>query len=124
MAAVRWTRSPNLIGAEIRSRKERVRSGLVELAGSHAARAEGEMKARAPWNDRSGAARAGLFGQVTSSGGDAIEIVLGHTVNYGVFLELGTSKMAARPIILPVANETAPKLAADASELVRRLFGS
>lgn len=82
------------------------------------------MKARAPWNDRSGAARAGLFGQVTSSGGDAIEIVLGHTVNYGVFLELGTSKMAARPIILPVANETAPKLAADASELVRRLFGS
>jgi hypothetical protein len=31
--------------------------------------------------------------------------------------------MAPRPIVVPVANETATELAQDAAELVRRLFG-
>jgi hypothetical protein len=123
VAAVRWTRSPNLIGAEIRSRKERVRAGLVDLAGSHGARVESNSKQNARWQDRTGAARAGIGHQVSTTS-DAIEIVVFHSVSYGVFLETGTSKMPRYGVMVEEAEKTAAELAADAGELVRRLFAS
>jgi HK97 gp10 family phage protein len=122
MATVFWTQSPTNIATQIATRKVKVARGVVVLGQTHAKRAEGQMKARAPWNDRTGNARAGLFGQV-EAGGTTVTVILGGTVDYQPYLELGTSRMAPRPIIVPVANETAAALAKDAGELVRRLFG-
>jgi hypothetical protein len=122
MAAVRWVVSPTNIAAQISLRSAKVQEGVGKLALSHAARGEGKMKTGAPWTDRTGNARQGLFGEAEASATGAT-ITLGGTVEYQPYLELGTSKMAPRPIIVPVANETAVEFTEDAAELVRRLFG-
>ena len=122
MAAVRWVTSPTRIATAISLRSKAVQQGVGALAQSHAARGEAQMKARAPWNDQTGNARQGLFGQAETSA-TGVTVTLGGTVEYQPYLELGTSKMAPRPIIVPVTNETAVALTEDAADLVRRLFG-
>lgn len=123
MVAIRWTRPTSIISHEIGSRKERARQGIVELAHSHGARVESNSKQNARWNDRTGAARAGIGHGVFASG-DAIEIVVYHSVHYGGYLETGTSRMPKLGVMAEEANKTAAEFSADASELVRRLFGS
>lgn len=113
-----WTISPSAeIGAKIGAVKN-AEPAIGALASSHAARAEGQMKANAPWNDQTGFARGSLFGR-----SEGTDITLGTTNgDYGHYLELGTSKMAAKPIILPTAMETAPGYFDDAGKLVMRLM--
>jgi hypothetical protein len=48
--------------------------------------AQNHARTNAPWTDRTGNARQGLFAQAFSSDG-GFEIVLYHTMFYGVFLE-------------------------------------
>lgn len=48
--------------------------------------AQNHARTNAPWTDRTGNARSGLFAQAFSNSG-AFEIVLYHTMSYGVFLE-------------------------------------
>ena len=122
MAAVRWIVSPTGIASQIALRSRGVQEGVGKLGQSHASRAEGAMKSRAPWNDRTGNARQGLFGQAEASP-TGVTITLGHTMHYGVYLELGTYKMAPRPIVVPVTEETSVAFTEDAAALVRRLFG-
>jgi hypothetical protein len=122
MATVFWTQPPTNIARQIATRKVAVQQGVAVLGQTHAKRGEGQMKAQAPWNDRTGNARAGLFG-AAEMGGTVLTVILGGTVEYQPYLELGTSRMAARPVIVPVANQTAAALVKDAGELVRRLFG-
>jgi hypothetical protein len=49
--------------------------------------AESKMRADAPWTDRTGNARAGLRARHVESGGDHT-LVLFHTMDYGVYLEV------------------------------------
>jgi hypothetical protein len=44
------------------------------------------MQANAPWTDRTGDARRGLFA-LASHQGRSWQIVLGHSVHYGIYLE-------------------------------------
>jgi hypothetical protein len=68
---------------------------------------ENQMKVNAPWTDRTTAARNGLFGTVVkkaSPGTTApqdLEAVLGHSVDYGVWLETRKMRKARRPIVIP-----------------------
>lgn len=81
-----------------------VPDAIEEVAIDEASRGESEMKERAPWKDRSGNARNGLFGRAEREGDDTV-IYLGGTMEYQPWLELGTERMRPYPIIFPVAKE-------------------
>lgn len=117
---IEWVITPSAgIGQRIAQRTAAMKPALNALAASHAARGESRMKAERPWTDRTGYARGSLYGRA-----DGVNIDLGTTnAEYGVFLELGTSRMAPRPIIVPTATETAPQYFKDAADLVGRLLG-
>lgn len=73
----------------------------LALAANWAARMEAHMKTKAPWQDRTGNARAGLFAK-PGTDGDDIVIILGHSVDYGVYLELAHGRKYA--ILEPTAR--------------------
>src|ERR1700752_692723 len=66
--------------------KERIRSRVRRASE----RGEKEMKAKAPWIDRTGNAREGLFADShieTIGALTRYSLVFGHTVDYGIYLE-------------------------------------
>lgn len=69
---------------------------LQDLAGQ----AQGAMQTRAPWRDRTGLARQGLTAATqVEDHGERVVVTLdmGHSVAYGVLLELGTDPHEIRP---------------------------
>ena len=110
----RWVEKPSAaIGGELQRRMSTLRPAFEILAAAHAAKGEAEMKAIAAWNDRTAYARGSLFGRA-----EGVAIYLG-TVNeaYGLFLELGTSRMRAFPTIRPVLQSTGADYYRDATAL-------
>jgi HK97 gp10 family phage protein len=117
--AVTWIKPPSTIARTLAQRTAGMQGALNANAQAHASKGESAMRANAPWNDRTGFARASLTGQA-----EGTDVVLGTTNSeYGIYLELGTSKMAARPIIVPTANEIAPEYFRTSADIVRRLLG-
>jgi hypothetical protein len=117
--AVVWIKPPSTIAKVLAQRTAAMEGALQGNAASHASRGEAAMKSGAPWNDRTGYARASLYGRA-----EGTDVVLGTTNGeYGPYLELGTSKMEPRPIIVPTAQAAAPPYFKDAAEIVRRLLG-
>lgn len=98
--------------------ESRIQQGLWLLADLFAQKMQGEAQEGAPWNDVTGAARGGLVGYAVKAATEVI-IYLYHSVHYGPYLELGTSKMAPRPIILPVLQANYPEVMAAVMELLR-----
>jgi HK97 gp10 family phage protein len=86
---------------------------------------ERHMKHNAPWTDRTTNARNGLFAKAVKSAASiaasTFAIVLGHTVDYGVYLEEGTENMEARPIIWPTIELYAPKVMTTLSKILDRM---
>lgn len=82
---------------------------------------EEHMKHNAPWTDRTTNARNGLFASAAKLGRDLWGIVLGHSVDYGVYLEDGTEDMRARPIIWPTIELFAPKVMGTLTRILDRL---
>lgn len=82
---------------------------------------ERHMKHQAPWTDRTTNARNGLFAKAMRRARGLYAIVLGHTVDYGPYLEAGTEHMAARPIIMPTIRLYAPKVVASLRKLLDRM---
>lgn len=64
-------------------------------------------QANAPWNDRSGLARSGLDTDVYEESG-TVNLVLFHTVDYGLWLEVIQSGRFA--IIMPTLEALAPEI--------------
>ena len=116
--SLKWTgKRPAAIGSDVVSRAARAKAAVSALGGASAARMEANAKAGAPWHDRTGNARQGLTGTSEASG-DHVMVAIAHTMNYGVFLETGTYRMAARPILVPTQQEEAPQLLSDAAKVV------
>lgn len=63
-------------------------------------RSEGRVKSLNPKADTA---------PIPNAGGDVLAVV-GASVNYAVYLELGTSRRAATPILLPAVEQIAAKL--------------
>lgn len=87
----------------------------LALAADWAARMEAHMKTHAPWQDRTGNARAGLAGRVETDGEDIV-IRLKHSVDYGVYLELAHERKYA------ILEPTARKYARDVLKSFRDLW--
>ena len=117
-----WTQPPTIIAGNIRSRRERAGSVLLALCQSHGGRLESRVKSGSRWNDRTGNARQGIGNQVQASG-DVIEIVIYHTMDYGPYLELGTSRMPKLGVMDHEIQVTAAEVTTDAARVVKGLFG-
>ncbi|MGB3328213.1 MAG: hypothetical protein WBA46_04610 [Thermomicrobiales bacterium] len=113
-----WAPAPSSLAGPLDRLAGAAESGIHELADSHASRAEATMKAGASWNDRTTHARQGLTGQA-----DGTDIYLFGVMDYNPYLEAGTYKMDAFPIIEPTAMETAPAYFSDAGAFVMALLG-
>lgn len=104
---------------EIKQRMEQyrqdARNAVESLADNYAAEIERDAKLNAPWQDRTGNARQGLFAKVDSVSGKTT-IYLSHRMDYGIDLEL---KFAGRyAIIIP----TLEKFYTPIQNSVRELF--
>ncbi len=80
------------------------------------------MKHNAPWSDRTTNARNGLGARVRGSvRGSSWALVLFGTVDYQIYLELGTENMDEYPIIMPTVGVFASKVQATLSGLMDKL---
>ena len=102
---VGFTVSDGISGGIDRATKALV-SDLEAVTKRYAEITEQSAKDNAPWNDRTGQAREGLVAEGLIDGHDAI-IALGHTVDYGLWLEVRWSGRYA--IVMPTLEEIAPQ---------------
>lgn len=92
------------------------------------------MKHKAPWKDRTTNARNGLFAKGIKEAVGRYAIIIGHSVTYGIYLELGHDHQVSKkdggvsewsvkpyPIIVPALNEWGPKVMKTFSKLLDRL---
>lgn len=118
-AGIEWVIRPS---AEIGRNLNRAGAGgeaaVGEMATFHASLGETRMKTDAPWRDQTGNARGSLFGRA-----EGTDVVLGGTANYIAYLELGTTRMAAYPVIRPTIDAIASDYVEDAGEILMRLLG-
>ena len=90
---------------------QRVDRKLDIIFAAQATRGEAYMKINAPWTDRTGAARSGLYTKYHKTG-NTREILFSHSVAYGIWLEVANS--GDYQIILPtlrvIGRETMSQL--------------
>jgi hypothetical protein len=115
---VEWTIPPEAqLLPHLDELDQRIKTGIGMIANLFAGKMQGEAISNAPWNDVSGAARGGLRGWPVVAATEVV-MYLAHSVEYGPFLEMGTSKMAPRPIILPTLQANYPEVMDAVRELL------
>jgi hypothetical protein len=105
-----WVKHPDALARNIEKYGERVFASILALGEYFAAEAQDEMRIGAPWEDRTGNARSGLFSiaEHTADGVVTIYLSHGHTIEYGIHLELDHGGMYA--IIVPTIDLLAPEI--------------
>lgn len=81
---------------------------------------EGYAKENRPWTDRTSRARQGLTGYVKRTD-KGYRIILAHTVDYGIWLELVNEKRFA--ILEPTVRLKGPEAVQGLSHLLKRMGG-
>jgi hypothetical protein len=97
-------------------RTDRGVAGVVEYWDS---RIESHMKINAPWKDRTGNARIGLFAKAGHERGQRHWIDLGHRVPYGIWLEIRWEGRYA--IVFPTLIMFGPRIMKTLNKLFARL---
>jgi len=78
------------------------------------------MRDGAPWQDRTGNARQGLFARnVSQAGSNTFTIVLYHTVPYGIWLEVANGGKYA--IIIPTLQSEAQSIMSGMTKLISKM---
>jgi hypothetical protein len=108
----------NGLGRNLKQGPRKVQQAAYITAQRDAPRVENYMKTNAPWEDQTGNARSGLFARAYIEG-DEIGIVLGHTVPYGIWLEVRFNGRYS--IIQPAIDAMGPVVMRDFSRLMDRL---
>lgn len=94
----------------------RTAAAAYALSQHYSGEMEGYAKAHAPWTDRTGHARQGLFGSVHVEG-PMIKTRISHSMAYGPYLELAMH--GAYSILKPTVTRMAPDYYRDLQRLVR-----
>lgn len=127
-ARVGGTRSGN--GMTIKMTENTLTKGIKTLPGvvnraaafalqKNAAPAENWMKSNAPWTDRTTNARNGLSARYAGSSGGVHVMVLFHTVDYGIWLEVAHE--GRYRIIDPALQEWGPRVMKDLIHILDRI---
>jgi hypothetical protein len=114
-----WTKPPSAeLIPGVLDYGEKVNVAIRAVAEYIAQKTQAEMRQSAPWEDRTGNARTGLFSVVDEASKDLVTIWLshGHTVYYGVFLELAHGKKYA--VIMPTIEANLPVI----EGMLKRVF--
>jgi hypothetical protein len=93
-AGIRWSTPPSELAMAVERYGDRVLTAVAGIAQYVATQMQNQAKADAPWTDRTGNARTGLFGTSEADfGAHVVTIYLSHgaTISYGVWLELAAS---------------------------------
>ena len=93
-AGIRWSTPPSELATAVERYGDRVLTAVAAVAQRVATQMQNQAKADAPWTDRTGNARTGLFGTSEADfGAKVVTIYLSHgaTISYGVWLELAAS---------------------------------
>lgn len=115
----RW--SYDKITPSLKSSKQKADAYLNRITTYHALRAEAYARLNAPWTDRTTNARGGLEA-VAVNRTDHHEIIIYHTMPYGIFLEIRWAGRYA--IIRPTIKHEAPEYFDTARELLDTMFGA
>lgn len=91
-------------------------AALQALGDHYAAKMEGEAKQNKPWQNRTGDAQKGLFGEAKAENTE-LKVRLAHSVDYGVYLELANNGKYA--ILEPTVQKNAPKFFKDAERVLK-----
>jgi len=137
-----WVRPPEGVAKAIEAYRERALAAVQAVAAYCGQEMQNAARSNAPWQDRTGNARSGLFfavdgfglspivGKVGSVKGgesgdktvisgskDRLILTLGHTMYYGKFLE--TSNGGRYAIVMSTIETNLPNL----ERMLRELFG-
>lgn len=111
-AEIRWIQPPAAMARALAQYGDKVLTAVQMVAEKIAQdHLQPEMRANAPWEDRTGNARSGLFAAVVREAARDIVVIYlshGHTVYYGVFLELARGGKYA--IIMPTLERNLPRI--------------
>lgn len=88
-----------------------IHAGVEAIANRYKPEIENWMKANAPWTDRTGNARQGLYADVDSVAGRMVTLILAHGVEYGLWLEIRHA--GAYAVVNPAIDHFAPRIWAD-----------
>lgn len=93
-AGIRWSTPPSELATAIDRYGDRVLTAVAAVAQRVATEMQNQAQADAPWTDRTGNARTGIFG--TSEADFAAHVVTiylshGATIDYGLWLEISNS---------------------------------
>ena len=95
---------------------DRKKAALHALGEFYAAKMEGEAKRDASWQNRTGAARQGLFGKAETRESGLV-VRLAHSVEHGVYLELKNQGKYA--ILDPTVKRNAGDFFRDAERVIQ-----
>lgn len=108
---IRWVKPPEDLARAIDQYGEKVLIAVAAVAGRIATIMQNSAKNNAPWTDRTGNARSGLFGTVeTDLSRQMVVIYLSHStmLDYGIWLELANAGRYA--IIMRTIERHLPEL--------------
>lgn len=105
-----WVKPPSALSKNLLLYGAKQRAAIKALADYFAQKMQDEARRNAPWHDRTGNARSGLFALAEQAATDMTTIYLshGHTVYYGVFLELANG--GRYQIIMPTIQRNLPEI--------------
>jgi hypothetical protein len=116
-SGIRWVTPPSELAKAIEKYGDRVMVAVKAIADYIATQAQNDMRANAPWSDRTGNARSGLFSVAEMAAKDVVIIYFshGHTVWYGIYLEVAHGGRWG--IIAPTMERIYPQLRGMLSQL-------
>lgn len=98
---------------------DKIRRALYGTCKYWAGPTEAHARKTAPWTDRTGNARAGLFATAVKFNKNRFGIIVAHRMDYGIYLEKANDEEYA--VIMPTIRVIGPKVQKFLTKLMDRL---